>query len=247
MEACARARAGLAQRSALGSKNPVGTSTLFKDLLPACVVTAELSGEGDPGWLLDHEWQFLERAAPQRINEFAAGRRCARQAAAQFGILDFPIGVHDDRRPQWPQFLTGSITHTDGFSAAAVGQRQRVRAIGIDVERLGRVSRDIWNYVFTLAEADWLERLPTAQQAKAATLIFSAKEAFYKCQYELTEQWLEFRDVVVEGVDGNLDAGSFAVRPVVRVKLFERGNGLATGRYAITDELVLTAMAIVTR
>jgi 4'-phosphopantetheinyl transferase EntD len=31
-----------------------------------------------------------------------------------------------------------------------------------------------------------------------ATILFSAKEAFYKCQYTLTRKWLEFEDVSVE-------------------------------------------------
>ena len=31
-----------------------------------------------------------------------------------------------------------------------------------------------------------------------ATVLFSAKEAFYKCQYALTRNWLGFEDVIVE-------------------------------------------------
>ena len=34
-----------------------------------------------------------------------------------------------------------------------------------------------------------------------ATLFFSAKESFYKCQYPLTQQWVGFQDVEVERTD----------------------------------------------
>lgn len=226
------------------TRNPSQPCAVLKELLPAGVVTAELAGEGDPALLLAGERHLLGRAAPKRVREFAAGRLCARRAVSQFGFVDFPIGVGDDRRPRWPRLLTGSITHTDGFSAAAVGGRDLFKAIGIDVEGIGRVSSDIRSQVLLQEEADWLESLPLSDQARVATLMFSAKEAFYKCQYEVTGRWLEFKDVIVKLFDWNLDRGSFAVRPLSGLNLFERGVGPASGRFAVTGELVLTAMAI---
>lgn len=226
------------------AKNPSRASSLLQESLPAGVATAELPGEGDPDLLLDGERQLLGRAAPKRAREFAAGRLCARRALAQFGIVNFPIGERDDHRPQWPEHLTGSITHTDGYSAAAVGERQRFQAIGIDAESIGSVSEDIGSHVLLASEMDWLESLPAPEQAKVATLLFSAKEAFYKCQYEVTGQWLEFKDITVDFFGWNLDRGSFAVRPVRRVELFERGGGPAIGRFACTHDRVVTAIAI---
>ena len=226
------------------ARNPSRTSALLEELLPAGVAGAELVGEGDPALLLDAERQILGDVALKRAREFAGGRLCARRAVAQLGVVDLPIGARDDRRPRWPPFLTGSITHTDGFSAAAAGQRQRFRAIGIDAERIGRVSGDIWSHVLRPGEKDWLESLPESERAKVATLMFSAKEAFYKCQYEVTEQWLEFTDVTVDLFDWDVDWGSFAVRPIGNVQLFELGGGPAIGRFTVIDDLVLTAMAI---
>ncbi len=226
--------------------NPSRTSVWFEELLPAGVATAELFGAGDPALLLAAEWPLLGGAALARASEFAAGRLCARNAVAQFGFVDFPIRGRDDRRPQWPPRLTGSITHTDGFSAAAVGERRCFRAIGIDAEKIGGVSRELWSYVLLPAEISWLKRLPAPEQAKVATLMFSAKEAFYKCQYEVTEQWLEFRDVTVQCYDWALGWGSFAVRPAGSVRLFEHDSNPVLGRFAIKDDLVLTAMAIAT-
>lgn len=226
------------------AKNPSRRSALLEALLPPGVATAELSGAGDPDLLLGTERLLLEHSAPGRAAQFAAGRLCARRAAAEFGIVDFPIGALSDRRPHWPQPLTGCITHTDGFAAAAVGDRRRFRAIGIDAERIGSVSRDLWSYLMRPEEIDWLESLPSPLRATVATLLFSAKEAFYKCQYEVTEQWLEFRDVALDFFGPNLDRNSFAVRPVGKVKLFEQGGGPAIVRFAFTRDLVLTATTL---
>ena len=226
------------------AENPPRTSTLLAELLPIGVITAELSGEGNPKLLLVDERQLLGRAVPKRAREFAAGRLCARYAVEQFGIENFAVGAHGDRRPRWPSFLTGSITHTDGLSAAAVGERVRFHAIGIDVERIGRVPGEIWSHILLASEMAWLKSLPVSEQAKVVTLMFSAKEAFYKCQYEVTRQWLEFKDVAVEFFSGNLDRGSFAVRPVRSIKLFERGSSSAIVAFASTNDIVLTAMTI---
>ena len=219
-------------------------SALLEAVLPAGVATAQLTGAGDPALLLAGERQVLGHAAPGRAREFAAGRLCARHAAAQLGIVGCAIGARDDRRPQWPVRLTGSITHTEGFTAAAVGDRRRFQAIGIDAERIGRVSRELWRHVLVPAEAGWLESLPAAAQATGAALMFSAKEAFYKCQYEVTQQWLEFQDIAVEFCGRSPDRSSFAVRPVGRVRLFEQGGAPAIVHFALTREMVLTAMTI---
>jgi len=69
-----------------------------------------------------------------------------------------------DRRPQWPEEIVGSITHTAGFSAAAVGQRSRFAGIGIDAERVGSVTRDVWDQVLLPDERRWLETLAAASR-----------------------------------------------------------------------------------
>lgn len=228
----------------MSPNNPSRPSALFEALLPPDVATAQLTGAGDPALLLADEHVLRAQAAPARVAEFAAGRLCARRAAARFGILDCPIGAHADRRPRWPQSLTGSITHTAGFTAAAVGERRRFQAIGIDAERIGGVSPDLWSRVLLPAERDWLERLPVAFQVTVATLLFSAREAFYKCQYEVTRQWLDFHDVAIDCFGSLPTRDGLTVRPVGHVRLFDHGRGPVVVRYAVTRELVLTALTI---
>lgn len=227
--------------------NPCRTSAAFAALLPRAAAAAELAGRGDPALLPAAERLLLRRATPRRAAEFAAGRLCARRAAAAFGVATGPIGVRADRRARWPESLTGSITHTDGFCAAAVGERRRFRAIGIDAERIGGVSRELWDRVLRPEEADWLERLPRPLQATAATLLFSAKEAFYKCQYEVTQQWLEFRDIALEVGGRALPEGGVAVRPVNGAGLAAPGGRPVIVRYAVAGDLVLTAVTLSAR
>jgi 4'-phosphopantetheinyl transferase EntD len=106
------------------------------------------------------------------------------------------------------------------------------------------VSADLWSQILLPLELDWLESLPVSVQANIATLLFSAKEAFYKCQYEVTQQWLEFRDITLDFFSRNLERNSFAVHPVGKVKLFEESAGPVIVRFAFTRELVVTAITL---
>ena len=96
------------------ARNPATLSATFAGLLPAGVVAAELRTPGDPSLLEPEEALAVANAVPKRVQEFAAGRLCARRALAEFGVVDFPVRAARDRQPIWPEFLVGSITHTRG-------------------------------------------------------------------------------------------------------------------------------------
>jgi 4'-phosphopantetheinyl transferase EntD len=225
--------------------NPAWTSTGFQELLPAGIAASEFIGKLDGTLLLDQERKAMSNAVPRRIAEFTAGRLCARHALARFGVEDHAVVMQGDRRPLWPAHLIGSITHTNGYSAAAVGERAGFRGIGIDAEKVGRVTRDVWPEVLPREQA-WLDQLDEEQQAQLAALIFSAKESFYKCQYDLTSQWLDFSDVTIDFAGWELGMGNFAVRPMEGklVRLFEIYRKPVIGRFAFRRGLVLTAVTI---
>src|SRR5258706_16095138 len=50
---------------------------------------------------------------------------------------------------------------------------------------------ELWRSICTPSETAWLGSLPDSERLAAATLIFSAKEAFYKCQFALTQERIE--------------------------------------------------------
>jgi 4'-phosphopantetheinyl transferase EntD len=128
-----------------------------------------------------------------------------------------------------------------------VARRSQCPGLGLDVEIVGAVGCDIWPEVFVPAEEAWLNTLGRQEQAEAAALLFSAKESFYKFQYGLTGQWLEFGDVAVEAGAADAGVGTFAVRPQRDVRWFAQGRGPAEGRFAFAGGRVITAMALPAR
>jgi 4'-phosphopantetheinyl transferase EntD len=173
-------------------------SVAYQDLFSIPVAAAEMRELGDPALLHPAEAGYLGRAVAKRRGEFAAGRLCARRALEELGILEFPVRVAADRQPIWPVTMVGSITHTDGLCAAVVADRSRALGIGIDSEVVAPMSHAMRVRICVPAESDWLASLPKSQRAAGAMLIFSAKEAFYKCQFPLVGEWLDFKDVCVE-------------------------------------------------
>jgi 4'-phosphopantetheinyl transferase EntD len=191
--------------------NPATLSSRLRSLFPLGAIAAELRGPGDPERLLPAEAVHVGRAVRKRVQEFTAGRLCARRALAEFGIVDFPIKAADDRQPIWPDGFVGSITHTSGFAAAVVAERQNIVALGLDSERVGDVDAEVWPSICVPLESAWLESLSASPRAAAVTLIFSAKEAFYKCQYKLTREFLNFDDVRVEAAVWGAASGAFQI------------------------------------
>jgi len=220
------------------TRNPAGLSADLAGLFPNGVVVAELRRAGDPELLLPAEAAFMTKAVPKRVREFAAGRLCARRALEEFGVTGFPVCVAEDRQPIWPDRLVGSITHTAGFCAAAVAERSHCMAVGMDSETVGDVTRDIWPTICGASEAGWIRSLPAAAQDAAITLIFSAKEAFYKCQYPLTREWLNFHDLIVAPLDMNCAEAEVSVRATRRIAFEEHSRLPLAGRYRLHERLV---------
>jgi len=224
--------------------NPATLTSRFCSLFPAGAIAAELGEAGDPELLLPAEAAYLGRAVPKRVQEFAAGRLCARRAMAEFGVTDFALQVAGDRQPIWPDSLVGSITHTAGLCVAVVAERRLLAAVGMDSEVVGDVTRDIWPTICRPAEAAWLESLPASQQAAAVALIFSAKEAFYKCQYPVTGEWLNFHDLLIEPVAWGPATGAFRVGATRRPALGDPTPLPMLGRYLFHEQYVSTGVAL---
>jgi 4'-phosphopantetheinyl transferase EntD len=93
--------------------------------------------------------------------------------------------------------LTGSISHTVGYCIAAVARKTSFQAIGVDAECIGRTSEDFWHILFVDDELQWLYCQPGSVRAESATILFGAKESFYKLHYSLTQSWLDFKDICV--------------------------------------------------
>jgi 4'-phosphopantetheinyl transferase EntD len=143
------------------------------------------------------EAEAVARAAEKRVREFAAGRLCARRALERFGVTRLVLRAAGDRQPLWPPGFLGSITHTEGFCAAVVAERSALQGLGVDSEAAGAVEAQLWPSICVAAELDWIGQWPAGARNQAATLVFAAKEAFYKAQYPSTGEYMSFSDLEV--------------------------------------------------
>jgi 4'-phosphopantetheinyl transferase EntD len=229
----------------LSAANPAVLSDAVRGLFPDGTVAAEMREPGDPSRLLPEEAACLTSGAVEkRRREFAAGRLCARRAMAELGVHDFALRVGADRQPLWPDSLVGSITHTGGLCAAVVAPKTSLAAVGLDSEVVGSVAPDLWPTICLPVELGWLESLPAAQRAAAVTLIFSAKEAFYKCQYPVTAEWLNFDDLQVEPLEWGPSAGAMQIRARRSLRIGDRVTLPVFGQYVFHEDFVTAGVAL---
>lgn len=208
-------------------------------LFPGKVVGFETRAPVPEALLHPEEASFVSSAVEKRRQEFAGGRICARRALEELDIFDFPLVVGKNRFPIWPEGTRGSITHTRGYCASLVANSRHYDGIGIDVEQRGRLDRRLEGRICTEEEQSWLASLPASERIDMATVLFSAKEAFYKSQYCVTRKGLGFHDAVVR-VEGDC----FEVKLRKPVEYFRRRKEVLRGRFAIGEAHVFAAIGL---
>jgi 4'-phosphopantetheinyl transferase EntD len=174
-------------------------------------------------------------AVEKRRREFAAGRTAARAAMADLGLPQRAIPVGPKRAPVWPAGVTGSITHTRSCAAAVAAlEGDDLRALGIDLEEDTPLEEKLVPSICSLREQDWLKRQENPGQM--AKVIFSAKEAAYKCQYFLSGRFFGF-----DGMELELDTsrGHFVAEFTGDQPPFAKGARIA-GCFAIGAGLIAT-------
>jgi enterobactin synthetase component D len=199
---------------------------LLPRILAAGLFGAEMDDTGQPVSLRALEKELVAGASDKRRRDFALGRACAHDALAALGHEDIAIGIAGDGAPLWPTGVLGSITHTKAYAAAVVADARHFSGIGLDAERVGGVTEDLWPRLFDAAERDHLSALDAASRLVVATLFFSAKEACYKAC--TPRGGLRFREIHI-APEGD---GFTATRS---------GENLR-GRYALQGDLMVTAV-----
>lgn len=217
---------------------PVQRAYAIERLFPPGVIAFETRTTVPTELLLPAERECVAHAVDKRVREFAAGRVCARAGFAALGFEPTPLLSQTDRAPAWPPGIVGSITHTNGYCVAVVGLEARFAGIGIDAERLGRLSPRLWRFTMRQEELERLQSLDEAPRSRMASVIFSAKEAFYKCQYAMTRAWLGFDDVAVTVADEVWEASVMAASAPIRAV---RSSWM--GRFSVADDTVVTTIA----
>jgi 4'-phosphopantetheinyl transferase EntD len=198
---------------------------LIASVLAPGIFGAEMEDTGQPVFLGPGEEAQVATAAPKRRREFALGRACARAALAALGHDTVLIGRRENGAPLWPNGVVGSITHTTGYAAALVAKAGQFAGAGLDAERVGRVTSNLWPRLFDAVECEYLERLNQADCKFAATLFFCAKEASYKAWG--IQAALPFREIRITRTPGGFTAA--------------RSGETLKGRFAVQDDLLLAA------
>lgn len=155
-----------------------------------------------------------------RQTEFRLGRECAVRALQQVGwnrsslarpAVDSPVeaidvvnsvnamevvGVGAHREPLWPAGFIGSLSHSRHWTWAVAGCRASYRGVGIDTEAImdARLAAELREEIGQ--EVEWTRLEPTSLPAPLlTTVLWSAKEAYFKLWFPLQGRFLTGHDV----------------------------------------------------
>lgn len=211
---------------------------MIEKLLPAPVVIAQAFDDAIPAPLLGGESELVSCAADKRRREFATVRRCAREALAELGVGSLPILAGERGAPQWPDGIVGSMTHCDGFRAAAVARTSDARSVGIDAEPHLPLPAGVFDSIALPSEQQRTGQMQRLEpEVQWERMLFSMKECVYKAWFPLTRRRAGFKeaDITVE-YDGTFSARLLASDPAV--------PGTFTGRWLVDRGLIATAVLI---
>ena len=202
------------------------TSLTIRDGI--CCVIGKIVGAAHTLFRAEHD--ALGSVAASRAADFAAGRHFARAGLGHFGVAPVALPIGPGRAPVWPPGFVGSIAHGAGLAGAVVTHSHRYRSLGLDIERRGAVTPQLYPILFTANER------AHPIDPELATLLFSAKETIYKAAYPLLRRWIGFEEVSIH-VDPT--SASFRFQPE------QPDSDLAPladgeGAFSLQDDVVLT-------
>ncbi|OEC36082.1 4'-phosphopantetheinyl transferase [Pseudomonas sp. 21C1] len=183
------------------------------------------------------------RGVAKRQAEHLAGRLCAREALWRQAAIDYVPAVGEDRAPQWPASVCGSITHGHGWAAAVVGERSQWQGLGLDIEQRLAPERalNLASELLTPAELQRLQGLDETAQALQITLTFSLKESLFKALYPLVGVRFYFQDAEVLSYTHD---GHAQLRLLTHLSDHWPAGSPLQGQFSVLPEQVLTLVAI---
>jgi enterobactin synthetase component D / holo-[acyl-carrier protein] synthase len=217
---------------------------MIEQILPSRVAVAESFGDDPAAVLFPQERAVIARASESRRREFATARACARTAMTRLGLSEAAVLPGPRGAPQWPEGVTGSITHCAGYRAAAVALTRDVVSLGVDAEPNEALPNHGMLELIALDQ----ERARLGELAAGTPgiswdrLLFSAKESVYKTWFPLARCWLGFEaaDIVIDPREGTFTARLLVPGPLVgRAPLT-----MLNGRWLAHHGFLVTAVVV---
>ena len=208
-------------------------------MFPPGVCGAELTDLSRRLPMWPNEREAVSRASDARATEFAAGRHCARSALGLLGHAAVGIPCLPTHAPGWPAGITGSLSHAAGYCGAVAAWRRQFGAVGFDVERRRSVSSAVLSEIASDSEVALLTRETSHAADDMPTVLFSAKESYYKAHHQAYGSELDFLDVAFRVVG----PGTFEITHCDRSNVAAECSTPRAGRFLIDARHVFTAMA----
>lgn len=169
------------------------------------------------------ELEAIASSVAIRQHTYSTGRYCAKKA-----LLDIGFDQHhyidgllrkEDGSVAWPQGAIGSISHTNDWAIAAVAKSGgNYLSLGIDIERIDRVSKDVLRLIATDEERVSLELKYKTPWGRVA--LFSIKESLYKCLRPLYGEFIQFKDVQITNLTSPLTASAQPVQTENSIEIY---------------------------
>jgi len=201
--------------------------------------------------LYPEEQALLTRSVEKRRREFTAVRGCARRAMEKLGVAPAPILPGERGAPQWPAGVIGSMTHCDGYNAAALVRATDLASLGIDAEPHLVLPEGVLDSVALPTEMARLGRLRAQiPGVHWDRLLFSAKESVYKAWFPLTGKWLNFSEADIDllpdpGTGGTVLSGRLRAELLVPGPLVGGTRiGVFDGRWTVQRGLAATVVVV---
>jgi len=216
---------------------------MLERILPPEVTGVEAFQDSPGATLFPEEQAVIARAVDKRRNEFATARACARAALARLGQPPAPILPGLRGAPQWPAGVAGSITHCEGYRAAAVARIADVVSLGLDAEPNEALPDGVFDIVAVASERAQLAGLAVTEPGVCwERLLFCAKESVYKTWFPLAQRWLDFdeAEIVIDVPSGTFTARLLVPGPLVAGSPLT----LLRGRWLASRGLLVTAIVV---
>lgn len=188
--------------------------------------------------LFVEELKHIARAGAKRRAEFAAGRILARRVLQDLGIAPCALPATSAGAPKWPAGVKGSLSHATGHCLVAATRNPQILTVGLDLETDLPLAREVEALTCTPRERAWIRQLSGQLREAAPALLFSAKEAFYKCQHPITGLFIDFLEVELEF---DVVAQTFTVQRLFGGDADRELFAGTVGRFRLSRQAVVTS------